>query len=355
MYKEIEIENFRGIRSLQLKDMRRINLIAGRNNSGKTSVLEALLLLTGISNPKLALDIHQLRNLALQQNEDFGFMFHNQNFASDILLKAIDGSDAVRELCISPKYESNVILATDEQAKKPVSQNLANGALTTSIPKIESMEMRFKVGDAKERITGISLKGGKIELRMLQGHPNPINGAFFTPQNCVQPVDEFLEKLLVKKKLSSVIPVLQEIAPTIQDIRMGAKGMVYVDFGLDTLLPLNIMGDGIRKILTFLAAIVGMGNGIILIDEIENGLHYSTLKTLWKALISASREQGVQIVATTHSYECLSALAEVNEESPDSEDIVRLYRMEKRDGQTTTFLYDRELLKLGIEKNIEMR
>jgi predicted ATP-dependent endonuclease of OLD family len=103
-----------------------------------------------------------------------------------------------------------------------------------------------------------------------------------------------IEKLLVNKQMDGVIAALQEIDPKITDIRMGATGIIYVDIGLEKLLPINIMGDGIRRIFSILAAVSDMQGGILLIDEIENGLHYSTLEILWKALLKAVERYHVQ-------------------------------------------------------------
>jgi AAA15 family ATPase/GTPase len=94
-----------------------------------------------------------------------------------------------------------------------------------------------------------------------------------------------------------------------------------------------------------------MKNGILLIDEIENGFHFSSLKVLWKALLKTSKAYDVQIFATTHSYECIAALSE---ESKGEEDI-RLYRIEKKNGHHKALTYSSEMVRSGIENRFEVR
>ena len=76
-FNHIDIHNFRGIESLTIKNIKQVNLITGRNNCGKTSVLEAIFLLTGMSNPQLILSIHSFRNISLTDNDDFSYIFNN--------------------------------------------------------------------------------------------------------------------------------------------------------------------------------------------------------------------------------------------------------------------------------------
>ena len=80
IYQTLEIENFRGIKKLEVKDLNSINIFVGKNNSGKSSILEALFLLTGISNPELILRIDRFRNLIHSEEDDFRFAFYNLNY-----------------------------------------------------------------------------------------------------------------------------------------------------------------------------------------------------------------------------------------------------------------------------------
>jgi AAA15 family ATPase/GTPase len=114
------------------------------------------------------------------------------------------------------------------------------------------------------------------------------------------------------------------------------------------------MGDGIRRILSILTVISNMQGGVLLIDEIENGLHYSTLQILWKAILKALDVCQAQLFATTHSNECIGALAasDVIDNEPER---IRLYRIERHEDTHKAFEYPPEMISVGIDSNIEMR
>jgi AAA15 family ATPase/GTPase len=167
-------------------------------------------------------------------------------------------------------------------------------------------------------------------------------------------LDKKLEKLLINKQLDTVISILKDIDNNIVDIRMGAGGMIYVDIGLDKLFPANIMGDGLRRLLSIVASISNGQNGIVLIDEIENGFHYLSLEALWKAVLKTARLYNVQLFITTHSQECIAALSSAYY-STESDNSIRLYRIERAEDKHRVFKYSPEMIAAGIENNYEVR
>lgn len=99
----IDIEKFRGIEKLKLDDFKTLNLFVGKNNSGKTSILEALFLSIGVSNPQLSINIDSFRNILHGDADDFKFIFHNLDFNNRIKLKTeLINPSQFRELEIFP-------------------------------------------------------------------------------------------------------------------------------------------------------------------------------------------------------------------------------------------------------------
>jgi AAA15 family ATPase/GTPase len=113
------------------------------------------------------------------------------------------------------------------------------------------------------------------------------------------------------------------------------------------------MGEGIGRLLSIILAIANAKGGTILIDEIENGLHYSVLSNVWKAIADAARRADVQIFATTHSLECIRAAHEAFESS-DKYDF-RYHRLERIKDEIRSVTYDQENLAISDEMNLEMR
>ncbi len=328
--------------------MRSVNLLVGRNNCGKTTVLEGIFLLSGMSNPQLPFNIHRFRDLNLASDEDFGVMFRNLDFSLPIQLQGeINGHE--RHLKITPDYAYYSPMGDD---KMPINQPVPVST-AASIRMVEGINLDFET-DKKEKYHGeFHIKEGKVTIagKYVEG----LTCTYLNPRIATLVNEKFMENLLVQKRLDTLLTVLKEIVPTIEDVRMGAQNKVYVDIGAERLIPINVMGDGMRKILNYLASINGITNGVLLIDEIENGLHYSSLSTTWKALFSACRENKVQVIATTHSYECVQAFSKSYEVFEPGGDDIRLFRIEKDGENHRAVTYDAEVLRAGLEKDFEVR
>jgi AAA15 family ATPase/GTPase len=352
-FSSLEIADFRSIIKLDIHNFRQINLITGRNNCGKTTVLEALLQISGMSNPQLPVAINNLRDLVLNSADDFNVYFHNLDFNQEPHISAMLDS-AKRSLTIKPKYAVPYTAKVINTEKI----NLINGNNTIAniddVPAVTGLVLEFSDGKTPEKfISEISLSDG--EERISSKHKEKFFCIFYSPQLAKSALSQQIEKLLINKQMDGIIEALQEIDPKITDIRMGAAGIIYVDIGLEKLLPLNIMGDGIRKILSLLAAVSSVRGGILLVDEIENGLHYSSLETLWKALFKALEVYQVQLFATTHSNECIEAMLSSYNMGDKNADSIRLYRIERQEHKHRVFEYPPEIIASGIDGNIEMR
>ncbi|MEA3445449.1 MAG: AAA family ATPase, partial [Bacteroidota bacterium] len=102
-YNKIEINNFRGINSFAVEDLKDINLFVGKNNSSKTTVLEALFILLGASNPELLLRINNFRDLPMTDDNDLRFVFYNLDYSNNVkIIAETTEKYGFRELRIKP-------------------------------------------------------------------------------------------------------------------------------------------------------------------------------------------------------------------------------------------------------------
>jgi AAA15 family ATPase/GTPase len=374
-FNHIDIHNFRGIESLTIKNIKQVNLITGRNNCGKTSVLEAIFLLTGMSNPQLILSIHSFRNISLTDNDDFSYIFNNFDLSQ---YPSITGQLDSHKRNLKIKAVDSITLKplnhNSEQLQLPKEKFISNLS-TDKQDTVEGLTFYFNI-DGKDFQSGVKLNLGQsnlgqlnlgqlnlgqlnsVEIKLAQNYKENLIGNFINPQTIMNNLDRRLDAMLVRKDLGTIVNAIKKIEPNLIDIRMGARGMIYADIGIDKLVPINILGDGIRRILAILAAISERKNSILLIDEIENGLHFRTLSILWKAVLKAALDNNVQLFITTHSYECIEALTEIYEENTLNleEDFITLFRIDKDDkGQHLAFQYETDVLLAGIEKNFEVR
>jgi AAA15 family ATPase/GTPase len=171
--------------------------------------------------------------------------------------------------------------------------------------------------------------------------------------------EEYLSALYDKITLTdlenSVVEGLQIIEPDIERLafvsgKTGEGRHAVVKMKGNGIYPLSEMGDGINRILHIILSLVNAENGFLLIDEIENGLHYSALEQLWKVIFVLSEKLNVQVFATTHSVDCIQSFAL----HPDEEN-KNYFRLDKVDGEITVEDYSSEELKIAVQNDIETR
>lgn len=351
-FKSISIRNFRAIRELELNNSKQINLITGRNNCGKSTFLEALFLSVGVSNPQLAVNIHNFRNLLLTDDEDFSFMFTNMSEDNLPVIKS-SINKKWRTLKIIPLFEDAHIPFDEKKQtklKNNINQDLSADASSISAESNEIIGLKFNFSiENKAYSTQFSINRG--QLRLNKEYIENIHGSYLTPSTIMTNLQNRLDTLIVNKSIEKIVFPLREIEPNLNDITMGANGNIYADIGIEKLIPINIMGDGIRRILAILAYIYEKKHSIILIDEIENGLHYSSLDVLWKAIKLAASDNDVQIFATTHSFDCVKAFSNVF----NPEESAALLKLERTKDTHNIKELDIKSLEIALERDFEVR
>lgn len=163
------------------------------------------------------------------------------------------------------------------------------------------------------------------------------------------------DKITLTDLENSVVEGLQIIEPDIERLafvsgKTGEGRHAVVKMKDNGIYPLSEMGDGINRILHIILSLVNAENGFLLIDEIENGLHYSALEQLWKVIFVLSEKLNVQVFATTHSVDCIQSFAL----HPDEEN-KNYFRLDKINGEITVEDYSSEELKIAVQNDIETR
>ena len=185
----------------------------------------------------------------------------------------------------------------------------------------------------------------------------PPPGIFLTTRNWSPKEDaERFSKLEQIGHQDEVVKPLQLLEPRLRRLAVlvtSGEPLIHGDIGIGRLVPLPMMGEGIVRLLSIVLAIANAPDGTVLIDEIENGLHHAVLVPVWQALAQAARQADVQIFATIHSYECITAAHEAFATS-DIYDM-RLHRLERVGEDIKVITYDQESLDISLENNWEMR
>ncbi|MCF8374004.1 MAG: AAA family ATPase [Bacteroidales bacterium] len=349
----INIEGFRGFSKIQIDGFSDLNLIVGKNNSGKTSVLEAIFLAIGISNPHLTLTIDTIRGLYHDDVKDFQFIFHNFDVNTEIQIDSeFKSLTQFRKLRIHP-----VFLSANNMDSKAIGVSSNTRELEK---KLNGVEFRFSVKSLKQSkdkfhkaILEYNSKG--IKSTQPETYKETLFGTFLRSTTSLNDIYEKLDNILVKKNEERLIHSLNHIDKRISGISLGAKNMIYFDIGINQLVPVQIMGDGIVRLLSYMVNIANSENGVLLIDEIENGFHYSVLPNLWQSIYESAKLYNVQLFATTHSYECAKAFSGIQDLIPKEDDPLRLFRIDNTPNGYDVVKYDSEVLDASFDSNWEIR
>lgn len=302
MFKNIEIDHFRGIRHAKVEGLKEVNLFFGKNNCGKSSLLDAIFLISGLSNPKLPININLLRSYQRFELSDLALDFFALDTSHPIRVSA--SNDEVRELEIS-LFESATsridLLGNENNISSTNTNNQYGLVLKCSIdgrPIESSITLSHKVEENSEY---------EQSVRYDSDYKESLTCRYLSPKYDFYTSVESLTEILKNKDEDFILESLRIIEPKINDIVLS-QNEVLVDIGLDKRIPINMMGDGARKILSILTTIYECRGGIVLIDEISNGFHYLVMKDLWRAIMFASKKHGVQVFATTHDLDSIKGL-----------------------------------------------
>ena len=355
-FESIKIKHFRGIKSLEIDKLARVNLFVGKNNCGKTSLLESVLFLTGMGNPHLAVTIGQSRGIPPKESSDWENYFHARDHTQGMEFSTTQRKGE-RQLKVSPLLGNSIELSMERL------QNMDREQGSRSIGTGEDLvgfDYEFSVvdTDGKKSNHQARVHGANLNFKHVpdENYKESLIGRYLVPSGYDSPL---VDKMLNAKRKELLLRTLRFIDPKIQDIRTGADGLIYVDIGLDSFIPINLLGGGTVRILGILSSIDGLREGIIAIDEIENGLHVSTMKEMWKMILEHSAVCGTQVFATTHDEDVIQSLTEVlnAEECPDDwQKETTCFHMQKHDsGEVRAFRYPYDSLQKLKNSNIDIR
>lgn len=313
---DLTIQNFRGFDELKLSGLQAVNLIVGENNAGKTSFLEAL---AAVAHPQA---FQQLSGLfrAKEQHPDprfYRWLLRDAPGVTEGFIEAM-GSDFENRLSF--------------YGKMPVGQSPGQHVHQSS--RLQA----FVAKSSKElRFCAVSVHHG-------------------TPDSLVK---SFGDAVRPSSGEEIMHEVLRSVDPRIKRIRVDPTehgNIIAVDIGLSESIPLSQAGQGIFRLVSILSVLLGIKPQLCIIDEIENGIHYTALPRMWRGLAKVSELLGIQIFATTHSKECLEAANRVfhDEDEAGVRDLAVIQIMKVNDRIVARVL-DEEQIEAAVDIDIELR
>jgi len=157
---------------------------------------------------------------------------------------------------------------------------------------------------------------------------------------------------LVVDALRIIEPRLERIA-FLGDDRRYMQSILLKLSDSEQRLPIGSAGDGLKRLLALALHLIPAQGGCLLVDEIDTGLHYSVMADMWRLVIETAGRLDVQVFATTHSLDCVLALAWVREKLSVGPSDVALHRIEK--GLERTIAYTPDEIVTAARHNLELR
>ncbi|MEE9293628.1 MAG: AAA family ATPase [Phycisphaerae bacterium] len=368
MIRNLIVDGFRGFEHFEMCDLGRVNLLVGTNNSGKTSVLEAIQVLTTGHIRSIWDALYRRGERLVDQPDgrsrpevDVCHLFHGHamEVGSAFRLRGVNdstGGSLTATIQERPLDEdSQTALFEEEEYAGPFGLLLKGEG--------------FVRGDEKlplSRRGGLSYDDVLRRLRSTHDHARLstrfIATASMSPDGIVSLYEDIVlkpEEDLVIQALKTIEPAIERIATTSKESRYfrgypGERGGIVVKCaGVDQRIPIGSLGDGIWRILGLALALVHAENGVLLVDEIDTGLHFTVMSDMWKLVSETARRLHVQVFATTHSQDAVDSLAAISRADVSEENEVTIQRLE-RDRQRAVAFTEQEIV-VASERRIEVR
>ncbi len=336
MYTSFRAQNFRGFRDFELNDIDRINLIAGRNNSGKTALMEAMYVHSGNREPKTLLRTRSLMSF--------------EYFLVRGIRGTVNSSDIVSwsSLFSDFRTENEITLSArlDKKSKQPhydkASVSLNIRKVSTERDDFVAILREFEAEDEDDiEILEFTLDTDGKPFHVLISEER-IRSSRSNIQNLIpsdfmytgEPADrednvKRFSNMRQADTVSVLIGALEMIEPRLRSMEILYDN-IHANIGLSQLISLSSLGVGMNRIAGLILAMYEISGGIMFIDEIENGLHYSVQENLWDVVGKIARDLDIQVFATTHSLEMIKAAHAAYKDLPEYD--FRLHRLDRNPG-----------------------
>ena len=348
MFKNLQIEGYRCFESLRVEGLKRVNLFVGANNAGKTSLLEAVeVLATG--NPSALQQAANRRNEVVfvqtpgligpqiqpVANTRYAFRGRNPDLGSQFRIAGESDAGAL------------VVEATMRELD-PAERTAFNASRGLQWASTSGLNALVPIGaNLPALVLGAfdSLRAQGPFFGLRTGTIDPLQLASAWSMAATRVDDEQL-----------VLQCARAVEPTIESVaNLGVNAsMLYVSLkDVNERVPLGNLGEGVTRMFTMGCGMVLAKHGVMIVDEIDTGLHVGVMEKMWTLVFETAQKLDVQVFATTHSQDCLRGLANVLEHHADFKEQVTLHRLDK--GRAKTIRDDGDEIILALDGGIEVR
>jgi AAA15 family ATPase/GTPase len=342
------------LKEFQTNSVKQINLIAGKNNTGKSSILEAVAIYAckGKMNDVISLLDNRGEYSVNQTVADYTET--NVNSLSRLFSgKAVEyhrdsaiQTGAINDF-VSLRFVKYIYNAQNQASEKILLDNENDSNAKTGFEISYKDTFLIQLNMPVNRFENLIVPE-KYQIVGASDIHGEMNGKLF-------------DNITLTEKESHVIEALRIIEPRMERIAFitdkssQTRNAVMKLSGMRDVSPLRSMGDGVNRILTIILAMVNVENGYLLIDEFENGLHYSVQEQLWKIIFRTAKTLNVQVFATTHSNDCIRSFGNILNSGDYDSTIGKLIRLDKKNDIVFDTDFNAEELHTANVQNIEIR
>jgi AAA15 family ATPase/GTPase len=359
----ITIHQFRGLKELELKDLGQINLLVGVNNSGKTSVLEALSIYCDPLDLRVWLSVARKREEFFSSSrtpplEALKWLFDKDTSQTGTIIISGNGKFVSEEMkavyeeieeIVLAKVTQRMFFMNDQIGEDDVSEDEDDIKVRKGLQlKIEIHDFRAKYPDIHEDYQLWENDSSWAKKTTQREHKLPVSMVTPTSHRSYIGQIRLLSQARFYDFKSEVLDLFNQMDQNITAVEIllppastSSNVNIYIQHKKLGLVPLSSFGDGVRRLLHIALKLASVKGGVLLIDEIESTIHTEALQNSFQWLAKWSKEMNVQIFATTHSLEAVDALLAVNETASD----LVLYRLEPKETQTKVVRHDWSRLK----------
>jgi hypothetical protein len=372
---DLEIRGYKLFDELKLSGLGRFNLFFGQNNTGKTCLLEALRLYSSFASPSVIRDLLNARDAQwaesksddqdwespnLKSESYIRFLFKDFHYDPHVASEIIVSGGKGRELSIKFAYFRREPAQEDSIAPTRWFELDGEGDYLD-----EFVRPMLSVSFAGRRITLTAIdRFFRRPLNLRPALTEEVMPVMFIPASGLR--DEELaslwENVIITPEVDLLLDCMKIIDPRIAQVglvsgtpsRTGRARVPLVRLdGIEERLPMRAMGDGVTRLFQIALGMLNARGGLLLVDEMENGLHWSVQERFWPALLEIASKLDVQIFATTHSTDCINGFVRASQSRLLNES--RLYRLQRVFEHVEAVFLPFENVKDALEMKVELR
>lgn len=358
MIKKLCLENYKGFKSFTT-NFTAVTILGGKNNCGKTSILESILMSYSYTNPNCFSQLNFLRHVnnfgILTPDRCWGPLFKDFNVDRPLKISLCFADNTYKNMTYLAN-RSFVVRSDDNGISQPMvmGTNFSNNYALTY--KLDSTYLD-EDGYYAMYGTGINFKVTRHDERGFKKSTPNVLMFKYEMMFDANAIAQWFGALILNDRKQYVVDCMKLFDDKVVDLQtivQGSFGYLYAILSDGTKMPVNYMGDGMNRLMNIMMGILANPNSIILIDEIENGFHFSMYQKVWEVIGTAAKINNCQIIANTHSSDMLQGAVNGLKLIDRSSDLSYV-RLGKIDDDIKAFIFDGQQIEYALASEMEVR